>query len=68
MTLRTLFATVCLLIMAACVARAQDAIDWIDLGNGVQAQAYFSPYESMDEKLLAALDMAADDSTVYMSY
>ncbi|MCA8920224.1 MAG: phosphatidylserine/phosphatidylglycerophosphate/cardiolipin synthase family protein [Planctomycetes bacterium] len=68
MTLRTLFATVCLLIMVACVARAQDALEWIDLGNGVQAQAYFSPYESMDEKLIAALDLAADDSTVYMSY
>lgn len=37
-------------------------------GKPIYANAYFSPYESLDQRLIAALRQAKSNSTVYMSY
>lgn len=34
----------------------------------IYSNAYFSPYESLDQRLIAALNLAKPGSTVYMSY
>lgn len=51
------------------LARAQDAeLELEPLGNGIEGSAFFSPYDNLDQKVLAALDQARPGSTVYMSY
>lgn len=50
------------------VARGQDALALERLANGVEGSAFFSPYDDLDQKVLAVLDQARPGSTVYMSY
>lgn len=49
-------------------AAAQEEVELLDLGNGMMGNAYFSPYEDLDKKILYVLDQAKPGSTVYMSY
>ncbi len=55
--------------LAPGLARAQDAeLELERLANGIEGSAFFSPYDNLDQKVLAALDQARPGSTVYMSY
>ncbi|MEZ0230625.1 MAG: phospholipase D-like domain-containing protein [Planctomycetota bacterium] len=58
-----------LLLAAAIVgpARAED-LKLDKLANDVEGAAFFSPFDNLDAKILAALDQAKPGSTVYMSY
>ena len=73
-------ATSLLLVSAPAQALAQDTLileeGVLELENletdaddePLYGGAYFSPYENLDQRLLAALDQAKPGSTVYMSY
>lgn len=67
--MRPLRPAVAALLLALCgPALAQDEVELLDLGNGLLGNAYFSPYEDLDRKVLWVLDQAQPGSTVYMSY
>lgn len=54
------------LVVAEGVLELERAAD--EGGKPLYASAYFSPYENLDQRVLAALDQAKPGSTVYMSY
>jgi phosphatidylserine/phosphatidylglycerophosphate/cardiolipin synthase-like enzyme len=56
------------LLLAPGLGRAQDELQLENVGGGLQASAFFSPYDNLDQKVLAALDQARPGTTVYMSY
>ena len=56
------------LLLAPGLVRAQDELQLEDSGGGRQGSAFFSPYDNLDQKVLAALDQARPGTTVYMSY
>lgn len=56
------------LLLALSGASAAQEVELLDLGNGLMGNAYFSPYEDLDRKVLYVLDQAQPGSTVYMSY
>lgn len=80
MSLIRLTAPLAALLLAAGLAGAQDPTlvlekDVLELENqsppgasALYANAYFSPYENLDQRLIAALRLARPGSTVYMSY
>lgn len=49
-------------------AGAQDELQLGPLAPGLEGSAFFSPYDNLDLKVLAALDQAKAGTTVYMSY
>lgn len=49
-------------------AGAQDELQLAPLAPGLEGSAFFSPYDNLDLKVLAALDQAKAGTTVYMSY
>ena len=67
--MRTTLLSLLLLALLSFASTAQaDEVELLDLGNGVQGNAYFSPYEELDKKVLEILDKAEPGSTVYQSY
>lgn len=56
------------LLIAPGLARAQDELQLERLAPGLEGSAFFSPYDNLDQKVLAALDQARPGTTVYMSY
>lgn len=56
------------LAVGGSLARAQDDLQLEPLAPGVEGSAFFSPYDNLDGKVLAALDQARAGTTVYMSY
>jgi len=67
---RTITSSLLLLLFAgaAAVTHAQEELELLDLGDGIEGNAFFSPYEELDKKVMAVLDMAEPGSTVYQSY
>lgn len=80
MSLFRLTAPLAALLLTASVVGAQDPTLVLEKGvleldniaapgaAPLYANAYFSPYENLDERVIAALRQAAPGSTVYMSY
>ncbi|MBX3471231.1 MAG: DUF1669 domain-containing protein [Planctomycetes bacterium] len=56
------------LLLSPGLCRAQDDLELERLAPGIEGSAFFSPYDNLDQKVLAALDQARPGSTVYMSY
>ena len=57
-----------LLLLALPALAQEQEVEFLELAPGLEGNAYFSPYEDADRKILAVLDMAKPGSTVYMSY
>jgi phosphatidylserine/phosphatidylglycerophosphate/cardiolipin synthase-like enzyme len=56
------------LLLSPGLVHAQDELQLERLAPGLDGSAFFSPYDNLDQKVLAALDQARPGSTVYMSY
>jgi phosphatidylserine/phosphatidylglycerophosphate/cardiolipin synthase-like enzyme len=63
-----LTAALALLVATGARAQGQDELQLEPLGSGLEGAAFFSPYDNLDQKVLAALDQAKPGTTVYMSY
>lgn len=56
------------LLLSPGLVHAQDELQLERLAPGLEGSAFFSPYDNLDQKVLAALDQARPGTTVYMSY
>jgi phosphatidylserine/phosphatidylglycerophosphate/cardiolipin synthase-like enzyme len=56
------------LLLSPGLVHAQGELQLERLGAGLEGSAFFSPYDNLDQKVLAALDQARPGTTVYMSY
>lgn len=56
------------LLLSPGLVHAQDELQLERLAPGLDGSAFFSPYDNLDQKVLAALDQARPGTTVYMSY